>query len=397
MRSGRQKREIETSWLFQENLEALLHSGKRYIVNEGGSRSSKTYSIMQVLIYLQRKTPDLSISVVSRSMPHLKKGAMADWEKIMKKDWGWYIEDWHNKTDHKYEMPNGSSIEFFGLEDPDKAKGPGRKILYMNEANLNRLELFEQLDIRTEDTVIMDLNPADFNCWVYDIADGPDAIKIHSTYKDNPFLKAPQIRSIERHREIDPEGLMWKVYGLGLRGSSEEQIYTHHKIVDAMPNKGVKWYGIDFGYNVPTAIIEVEYHDDELYAREVLYETKLTTGELIERMKAIGIDQESQLFCDAAEPKTIQELFNAGFNAYPADKDVTEGIRKVKSVALHITADSTNLLREMSGYKWIKDKNGEIGDEPDKAAGNDHTCDALRYAIFTRLKTPFITGGDFIT
>lgn len=381
----REKRQIKATRLFYENRDALLHSGKRYIVNEGGSRSSKSYSVMQVLIWYARYNPGTAITVTSRSLPHLKKGALRDFLGIMA-TWGWYVEDWHNKTDEIYTWPNGSYIEFFGLEDPNKAKGPGRRILFVNEANLIKKDLFDQLDMRTEETVILDLNPSDFDCYCYQIADGTNAVKIHSTYIDNPALPIQQVRVIENYREVDPNGLMWKVYGLGLRGASERQIYTHFKVVDELPGKGPQWYALDFGYNDPTAMMKLELFDGEVYVEEVLYQSHLTTGDLIERLKAMGIGSYDEIYCDSARPDTIKEMVNAGFNAWPAVKDVVEGIRKVKSTKVYVTRSSKNFLREAGTYSWAEDKNGVILDKPED--GNDHAMDATRYGIYTKLRNP---------
>lgn len=385
----RTKKQIKATKIFYRTNEALLHSGKRYIVNEGGSRSSKSYSIMQVLIMYARNNPFSSITVCSRSLPALKKGAYRDFENIMKRDWGWYSEKYHNKSDHIYNFPNGSYIEFFGLEEADKAKGPGRKILFVNEANLISKDLFDQLNMRTEEKVLIDLNPSDFECWCYDVADGPDSVKIHSTFKDNPALPKAQRDVIYGYMRADPQGTMWKVYGLGLRGASEDVVYSHYRTVPELPGKGATWYGLDFGFNVPTALVKVELYDGDVYVEEMLYQTKVTTGELVEILKGLDIADYDEIYCDAAEPKTIQELYNAGFYAIGADKDVTEGIRKVKSVPLYITEKSDKLRKELGSYKWKKDsKTGRVLDEPDKAAGNDHLCDAMRYAIFSRLKNP---------
>jgi phage terminase large subunit len=387
MEVTREKRRIKATRLFYANKDAIERSGKRYIVNEGGTRSSKSYSIMMVLIMMARNTPGLTITVTSRSLPHLKKGALRDFMNIMKA-WGWYREAWHNKTDEIYTFPNGSYIEFFGLETPDRALGPGRKILFINECNLIGKPLFDQLNNRTEETVILDLNPAEFDCWAYHVADGPDAVKIHSTYLDNPSLPAAQRRVIESYRDVDPNGLMWKVYGLGLRGASERQIYTHYKVVDELPGKGAQWYGLDFGFNVPTALVRIELYDGEIYLEQVIYETRIVTSELIKRLERLGISSNDEIYCDAAEPKTIQEMINAGFNALPADKDVTEGIRKVKSLKVYVTRASKEGLKELGGYFWKENKDGKILDEPNKDAGDDHFCDAARYGIFTKLRNP---------
>jgi phage terminase large subunit len=294
-----------------------------------------------------------------------------------------YREDWHNKTDNIYQLPNGSWIEFFGLEDAGKARGPGRDILFINEANLVSKDVFDQLDMRTRQKVIIDLNPADFDSWCYHIADGPDAVKCHSTYLDNPYLSDIQKRVIESYRVADPEGLMWKVYGLGQRGASKELVYTHWKTGE-MPGKSQSWYGLDFGYNVPTALVKVEHHDGCIYVRELLYQTSLTTQDVIERLKDMNISRQDEIYCDAAEPKAIEEICRAGFMAIPADKDVKEGIRTVKSYPLYISPESKNLIKELSAYKYKVDKNDEVQDDPVKA--NDHACDAMRYAVFTRMR-----------
>ena len=197
------------------------------------------------------------------------------------------------------------------------------------------------------------------------------------------------VEEIERLMEADENH--WRVYGLGLRGISTETIYTHWKHVEQLPGKGEVWMGQDFGYNVPSALVRVEMWEGNIYVEEVLYETKLTTGDLIEKYKELGISKAVEIFCDNAEPKTIEELRRAGYNAKEAHKDVTEGIRKVKSLPLFINSSSLNILKEIKSYKWKSDVNGrpvkdKDRDEPVKF--NDHAMDAMRYAIFTKLARP---------
>lgn len=372
---------IQKTRIYNANLEALLHSGKRYIVNEGGARSGKTYGIMQLLIGIAYNWTNKSITVCSHSLPHLKRGALRDFLEIMH-NWGLYNEDEHNHTDQIYSFPTGSYIEFIGLEDPGKARGPGRDILFINEANLLSKALFDQLDMRTRKKVILDLNPADFDCWCYGVSDGDDAVCIRSTYLDNPYLPESQVRVIESYKDADP--LMWQVFGLGLRGTSAEQIYTHWKVAN-MPNKGEVWYGMDFGYTVPTAVVKVEYYEGAIYVHEMLYQTNLTTQQRIEKVKMMDVGR-AVIYCDAAEPASIEEMYRAGFNVKPAEKDVWAGILKVKSMPLYITPDSMNLKKELGSYKWKKDKNDNVMEEPVKE--NDHLCDALRYAVFTRFNRP---------
>jgi phage terminase large subunit len=189
---------------------------------------------------------------------------------------------------------------------------------------------------------------------------------------------------------------MWNVFGLGLRGHATDIIYTHWKLCDKMPMRGEVFFGQDFGYNVPSALVLCELYEGAVYIQEWLYETRLTTSDLIERYKDIGVSKTIEIYCDNAEPKTIEELRRAGYNAYEANKDVTEGIRKVKSLPLFITENSSNIVSEIKGYKWKTDVNGKPvkdkdRDEPVKF--NDHAMDALRYAVFTKLHTPTYSWG----
>jgi len=173
---------------------------------------------------------------------------------------------------------------------------------------------------------------------------------------------------------------------LGMRGSSKETIYTHWKPCKEVP-EGETWYGLDFGYNNPSALVKIVHHEGNIYAEEMLYQTKLTTNDLAEKLKEMGIGRYDEIFCDNAEPKTIEELYRAGFNAKPCDKkDVKEGIRKIKSMPLYITDQSVNIVKEIKSYKWKIDKNEVVLDEPVKF--NDHAMDAMRYAVFTKLAKP---------
>lgn len=369
--------------VFEKNLEAYQSKQFRVISNQGSTRSSKTFSISQLLALYIPYSEVKSISVVSPSLPHLKRGARRDILENLEST-GLYSDDNFNKTDNIYNYPNGSYIEFFGVEDGGKVRGPGRDILYINEANLIPFHVYTQLALRTREIIFLDFNPADEQSWVYTVSDDPKNILIHSTYKDNPFLTKEQVDEIESLQLADEN--LWKVYGLGLRGTSSETIYTHWKPCKELPGKGERFYGQDFGFNVASALVEVEYYEGAIYVDERLYETKLTTGDLIERYKGLNVGKRTEIFCDAAEPKTIEELIRAGYNAKPADKDVLEGIRKVKSLPLYITERSVNIIKEIKSYKWKTDKDGKVLDEPVKFS--DHALDALRYAVFTKLIQP---------
>lgn len=376
-------KEILYTGVFEKNVDAYESKKYRVIVNQGSTRSTKTYSISQLLaLYIPYKEKK-SISIVGPSLPHLKRGARRDFLEIMD-SCGLYSDANFNKTDNIYHYPNGSYAEFFGAEDIGKVRGPGRNILYVNEMNLFPYQVYKQLAMRTTDVIFGDLNPVEEACWAYEVADAPGNLMIHSTYLDNPFLSKEQREEIESLKLADEN--LWKVFGLGLRGASSEIIYTHWKIVDEIPEGAEMVMGQDFGYNVPSALLNIGFHEGAVYWDEEIYESKLTTGDLIERYKSLNINRRRELYCDNAEPKTIEEIVRAGFNAKPADKDVTEGIRKVKSMPLFITRRSVNLLKEIRSYKWKTDRDGKVLDEPVKFM--DHAMDAGRYGVFTHLSMP---------
>ena len=360
--------------------------GSSIICNEGGSRSGKTYSIVQLLIGIALQKPGIRISIVSHALPHIKRGAFRDFKTIMLDIGLWDEERWR-ATDFYYTMPNGSYIELFGLEDEGKARGPGRDILFVNEANLINKMVFDQLAMRTTGTIFMDWNPAEFSSWVYEIADRNK--KIHSTYLDNIHNLSPQqIAYIESYKLL-PDDFMWKVYGLGERGASKELIYTKWNYCGDLPNKGQVFYGIDFGFTAPCAMVKVEHYDGCNYVKELLYRSGMTKPELIQLIKSMGIDE--TIYADAAEPDTIEELKRAGIRIQPANKDVWNGIVSVKSFPLFIEAKSKNLIAEMQSYKWATNSDGEITEDEKPVKLNDHLCDAMRYAIHTMLRKPKIT------
>jgi phage terminase large subunit len=372
---------IKVTPVYEANEAAYFEHKYRVISNQGSTRSSKTYSLCQLMIALANNFTK-SVSICSPSLPHLKKGARKDILEILELMQIYNDKDF-NMTDQIYTFPKtGSYIEFFGVEDSGKVRGPGRDILYCNEANLIPFTTYKQLALRTKETIFIDFNPADEFSWVYETSDAPGNKLIVSNYLNNlSNLTKEQISEIEGLRDLDLN--LWRVFGLGLRGSSQETIFTHWKTCESLPGRGEVFYGQDFGYNVQSGLVKLEHWEGAVYAEQLLYETKLTTNDLIERYKELNIPNHAEIFCDAAEPKTIEELHRAGYNAKPADKDVTEGIRKVKGTPLFITQSSTDLIKEIRNYKWKIDKNERVLDEPIKF--NDHLCDALRYGIFTRL------------
>lgn len=379
---NRLKINFEPTPVYYANKKAYK-DGYPIICNEGGSRSSKSYSIVQLLVTIASTEPNKRISIVSHSLPHIKRGAYRDFRTIMT---DWYLWDDNNfsYSDFIYTFSNGSYIELFGLEDESKARGPGRDILFINEANLINKTLYDQLAIRTTGQIFLDWNPADFVSWVYTVADNPKNKKIHSTYLNNRTnLTESQINAIEAFKDL-PDDFMWKVYGLGQRGAAKELIYTKWGQCD-LPGKGDVFYGLDFGFNHPAVLVKVEHYEGVNYVEECIYQSNLTLTDLIAKIKEY-VKGRDVIYADAAEPKSIEEIYRAGFNVKPAVKDVWAGIMKVKSYPLMISPNSHNGRKELSSYKWKKDKEDNIIEEPVKA--NDDFCDAMRYAIYTHLDKP---------
>ena len=375
---------IEYTPVFEANKIAYESGQYRFIGNEGSTRSSKSFSLAQLIITIAA-TRKKEITVCSPSLPHLKRGAMKDVLDNLK-SWGIYSDNDFNKTDNIYRFPKtGSYIEFFGVEQTDKLHGPGRDILWCNEMNLIPQQSYIQLALRTKDIIFGDWNPADEYSYVYDLVDSTGNKKIHSTYKNNlRFLTKPQINEIESLQLADEN--LWKVYGLGLRGTSSETIYTHWKLCDQMPVCDQTWYGLDFGFNHPNAMVKIGVLDDKVFVDEQIYETKLTTDELVFLVKTLGITRSSEIYCDSARPDTIEEIKRTGLRAVASDKSVWDGIQFVKKKQLYITKNSINLLKEIKSYKWKTDKDGRVMEEPVKF--RDDLMDAMRYAIYTKLSKP---------
>lgn len=342
-------------------------------------------------------------SVVSPSLPHLKRGALRDFKSIMYEtpvvdDNGEYIktgffnpDNW-NGTDQVYTFETGSQLEFFGLEDEGRARGPRRDWLFFNEANLSKSTVWQQLILRTRKQAFIDYNPIDEFHWIYDeVLTRPDAELIISTYLDNPFNEQETIDEVERLRDLDAN--LWRVFGLGQRGHSEGRVYTHWHECDLIDCKGEMIYGLDFGYNVPSALVRIFLHEDTVYIDEVMYESHLTNNDLIERLKAIITPKKATIYADAAEPDRIDEIWRAGFNIHPADKSVHDGILELKKRKVFMTRSSVNGWKEYRSYSFKQDKEGRYLDEPVKY--QDHLLDAARYAVKSSVKrsAKIVMGG----
>ena len=360
-------------------LEKNLAAKTRLVVNQGGSRSSKTTSLAQLfLIRLQQEQNEV-FSIVRKSLPALKGSAMRDFFDMLRFH-DLYREENHNKTENIYRYGT-NEVEFFSVDEPQKIRGRKRKYLWMNEANEFTYEDFLQLALRTTGTIYFDYNPSDEVHWIYEkILTRPDVTFIKSTYRDAlKFLPAETIAEIERLKDEDET--YWQIYGLGEPAASSALVYRRWKMVDKMPDGADIWYGLDFGFNNPSALVAVGERDKEIYVEEKLYETRLTNTDLVGRLKDLDIGR-AEIFADCAEPQRIEEIMRAGFNIHPSDKSVKVGIDSVKRQVIHVVQPSSNLVREFRSYKNKLDKAGNVIDEPVKF--KDHLMDAMRYAIHTR-------------
>ena len=368
--------------VFERNYDEF-DSKNRFVVNQGGRGSSKTWSLAQLFLWLLISKRNYLLTVCRKTLPALKATAMRDFFMIMKNA-GIYREEFHNKTELIYKM-NTNEIEFVSIDQPQKIRGRKRQYLWMNEANEFSYEDFRQLNLRTEKQVFMDYNPSDEFHWIYDhVLTREDAKFIKSTYLDNPFLEPEIVKEIERLKGVDHN--YWRIYGLGERGISEATIYNHWELCDKMPEVPDEIiYGLDFGFNNPTALVKIAIQDGEYYLEEILYQSHLTNQELINKLRDLDITEYKTIYADSAEPARISEIDNAGFFIEPADKDVKKGIDTIRTNKIHITKSSINLLKEIKSYKW-KVKDEKPLDEPVKE--NDHLMDSMRYAIYTNSIKP---------
>ena len=391
---------MKTSRTFDKLVDAWSQH-PRYIDSEGGTRSGKTYSGLQLFVLVARsdKVPTIN-SVVSESLPHLKRGAIRDFVEIMMTEGIWDDNAW-NRSDKIYTFPNGAIIEFFGADSPAKVHGPSRDRLFLNEAQNIKWEVARQLFVRTRGVILFDYNPTS-PFWAHEKIKHRDrCVSIHSTYQDNPFLSDEQVAEIEANKG---DRNWWRVYGEGKVGQLEGLIYDAQPI-DEMPARSdgmVETYGLDFGFtNDPTACVHclIDTRKRLIYIDELFYRRGLLNRDIAGLLEQNGVPKRTiPIFADAAEPKSIAELSQYGYNMRPCYKatKITEQIAFVKQYTMLITKRSLDTLREARGYVWQTDKDGNPLNIPSTI--NDHAMDALRYGVFTpfskgSVKSPTINVG----
>ncbi len=380
--------QINSTVIFEQNFDALQDPSIRFIINQGGSRSSKTYSLCQVLIVYCLQNPNKVVSIVRKTFPALRATVMRDFFEVLK-DLELYEKSAHNMSENIYRFANGSIVEFFSVDDEQKVRGRKRDIGWCNEANELWFEDFQQLNMRTETKMIFDYNPSDSSSWLYELPKD-ESILIKSTYKDNPFLPESIIRQIEDLARTDEA--LYQIYALGEKAISKTNIFNTWEFINQKPERFRNYvYGLDFGYNHPTALMRVYWCEGDIYIEPVLYESYLTTSELIERFKQLNIEQNVDILADYSRPEIIAEMQNAGYNVNNANKNVKSGLNAVKTFKVWCKQDE-NLKKEYENYKWKK-IGDNITDEPVKLY--DDAMDAVRYAVMF-IKEMYFTDDSYL-
>lgn len=375
---------IETTISFEH----LLESKSRVTQHIGGTRSGKTFAILQFLIAKGLESKK-TITVVRKTIPSLKRTVIKDFTDILKGLNLWKEDDF-NTTDRIFKLGD-STVQFINSDDPDKLRGLKSDILFIDEASEIDEETYFQLSIRTTEKIILAYNPtiSPYH-WLRQMN---DVDRFVTTYKDNPFLPKEMIQAIEDLQSKNPK--YWKIYGLGEFAPNEKAIYQF-EIVDDFEAEFIA-FGLDWGYSQdPTAVVAVYKNGDNLYFEEVLYERGLVMKDLADRLNKFDIDKSYEIWCDSSEPRSIEELYRLGFNAKAVKKgpdSIKFGIGVLQNYKLHILKTSQNLINEMYSYQYSTDKNGYTTDIPD--GGLDHLLDALRYVGMMKLSMKATAKGKY--
>jgi phage terminase large subunit len=370
---------IKATNVFERNSKAY-EDRYRFIINQGGTRSSKTYSLCQLMISIALSEPKTTISVIRRTGPALRSSVMKDLIAILK-EWGLYNQENHQKTEWTYYFDNGSEICFFSADNDLKLRGRAHDIVWINEANELNYDIFTELNQRTSRALFIDFNPSDFFSYIYNLYSRKETKLIKSNYLDNPFLPDELVREIEHYKLTDP--WRYRVMGLGEIGESPELIFDKFEYYDDEPkDKEGKYlgsiaYGADWGFKDPTTIIKATLYDGvegwELYLREILYETHLTPQEILVRFDVVN--KYDDIFCDH-RPEYVEMLRE--WNIKSANKNINAGIMGMKDCKIFLQRDGENMIKEFRNYKWKK-IGDKITDVPVDA--HNHILDASRYAL----------------
>ena len=371
---------MNTTSVFSRNLKAFLDNSKSVSINQGGTSSSKTYSIMQLLTLIGTWR-NVLISVVSESVPHLKRGVIRDFQNILGDR---YDDRRYNRTDRIYYLDKGI-IEFFPADDSSKMRGGRRDVLFCNECNNISKNAATELMVRTKMFTFLDFNPvAEF--WAHEMRYDKDVEFIKSTYLDaKSVLPQSIVDNIEKRRN---DKNWWRVYGLGEIGNIEGLVHPEFNAIDSMPDGAIEFYGLDFGYtNDPTSLVRCVIIDDCLYCDQVIYRTGLNNDQIAKQMISNGVRKDyDEVFADGSEPKSINEIRRYGINikAAPKGRDsVLSGIQRVNQYKQFWTKRSVDAIKEQRNYKYIETDDGKITNKP--IDDFNHAMDARRYGVFGKM------------
>jgi phage terminase large subunit len=349
---------------------------------QGGTSAGKTYAILPILIDIATKNPQAEISVVAESIPHLKRGAMKDFKKIMIST-GRFVDSRWNASDFKYTFANGSTIEFFSADNDSKLRGARRDYLYMNEANNMTFHAYTELASRTKKSIWLDWNPTNEFWFHTDLQNDSDVDFLIINYKDNEACPESALKFILKARQKAATSSFWanwyKVYGLGELGALEGVVFNNWKTIDAIPKEAeYLGAGLDFGFTAdPTAMVGVYRWNNQIILDELIYQSGLLNSDII---KLIKHDKRNIIYADSAEPKSIEEIRRAGFNIKPVSKgadSINFGINVLQQQDILVTSQSMNLIKELRTYCWDKDKTGkQLNKTVDYM---NHAIDAVRY------------------
>ena len=364
----------------------------RIKIVRGGSSAGKTIAILMILIDYAIKNYYKEISVVAESVPHLRRGALKDFLNILKVT-NRYDDRKFNKSTLKYEFSTGSYIEFFSTDQPDRLRGARRTDLFINECNNVDFESYQQLAVRTSGNIWLDYNPSSL-FWVdKELIGQEDTDFITLTYKDNDSLPETIVREIEKARVKAKTSTYWanwwKVYGLGEIGSLEGVCIPDWKPIDNLPDEArLLCAGLDFGYSLdPSALIYLYKWNEAYIFDEVLYRKGMHNREISHFLKDNNIT--THIWADSAEPKSIAEIRAYGHKISGVTKgrdSVIYGINLINQNEIYVTSRSKNLIKELQGYVWAKDKEGNNIQKPTGA--HPDCIDAARYALLMQLQNP---------
>ena len=361
-----------------ERTTSAIEQGRQVIIHKGGTGSGKTYDLMLFLFFIGQNKYNKVITVVSESKPHLDIGAIRLLKLIMKGAGQWDEGKW-NIAQSRYTFETGTVIEFFSADRISKALGARRDYLYGNEINSLKQEVWDELARRSE-IVLGDFNPTS-QFWLEEWAANYDNVEvIKSNYMDNPFLPATERKRIEKRASRDAN--FKRVHVDCEYGIYEGLVFDSWQQVDTVPD-GKKKYGLDFGYtNDPSVLIAVTETPEAYYLDEVFYKTGLLNRDIGGLMRGEVQENYDEVIADSAEPKSIEEIKQMGFNIKPSVKgpdSIRNGVDKLKSKSIYVTKRSVNLIKELRNYSWVADKDGRPTNKPIDAF--NHGIDAARYAI----------------